>query len=134
MVLQYRNANKTAVALCADDFVKHIDAIEKIGGRTDWESPQSIDFDRLMVVLGVYEKQFDAVILEGHLVFCDARLLSAAAVKYFLVIPEAVFRQRRAAETRWGEEPTWFIDHVWESFLRHGQPPEGHEIIKIAGH
>ena len=51
LVWQHRLENKTAVVLCQDDFVKHIDKIPKIRDRTDWETPHSIDYERLITVL-----------------------------------------------------------------------------------
>ena len=133
LVWQHRIENKTAVVLCQDDFVKHIDEIPKIRDRTDWETPYSIDYERFITIINVYQTCFDVVIVEGHLVFANEQLTHIADERFFIDISEATFRQRRAAETRWGAEPAWFIDHVWESFLAFGQPPADQDITYISG-
>jgi hypothetical protein len=54
--------------------------------------------------------------------------------KFHVKISKRTFLIRRAMDIRWGYEPTWFIDHVWQSFLKYGKPSKVLKgIVNISG-
>ena len=123
LVWHYRTQNKTAIALHQDDFVKKIKELPLIQNQADWEHPASVDFALLQKAIMFFKESFDVVILEGILVFADAQMNLNYDCCFFTTISKETFYKRRLAETRWGKEPEWFLEHVWESFLKYGQPP-----------
>ena len=123
LVWHYRNQNQTAVALHQDDFVRKTSDIPLIQDRTDWETPASIDFDKLAQTVQFYSAHFEVIVVEGLFAFANSDLNERYDYGLFVEISKTTFRTRRAAETRWGKEPAWFINHVWDSFQKYGQPP-----------
>lgn len=123
LVWHFRSQNKRAIALHQDDFVKALHAIPLIHDRTDWETPHSIDFELLKKSIVFLNHHFDILVVEGILAFADDGLNALYDFCFFTHISEETFRVRKAADTRWGEEPVWYINHIWESFLKYGQPP-----------
>lgn len=130
----YRKQNRRAIAIHQDDYVKPLDQIPLINGVTDWETPESIDFELLRKSLHFHQDHFDVIVLEGILTFANEDLNTSFDQAFFVDISHDTFFQRRGAETRWGAEPTWYLDHVWKSFQTHGQPPEGlPNLVRLSG-
>jgi nicotinamide/nicotinate riboside kinase len=117
-----------------DDYVFPVDRIPRISGETDWECPESIDFDRYYrAVIGTSEEGVH-VIAEGLMVFHDLRLVRMMDKKIFVRIPYDLFVERKRPDRRWGPFPEWYIDHIWKSFLRYGQPPENDSgVLTVEG-
>lgn len=107
-----------------DDFVLPESQIPKIKDRTDWERPESVDFERLCQTIRNQQDQFDVIVVEGILVFANAQLSDLFDTTVWIQISRETFLDRRRKETRWGDEPDWFLEHVLDSHLRYGQYPE----------
>lgn len=114
-----------------DDYVYPVEKIPKIKGETDWECPESINFDRYLTVVQQNAQIFDRVIAEGLMVFYDPRLVALMDKKIFLTIPYELFVQRKKPDTRWGPFPDWYIDHIWNSYLKYGMPAKGDTNLLI---
>ena len=112
---------ETAVVLSQDDFAFEAHQIPKIRHRTDWECPESIDFQRYKKQIMEKKEQFQHVITEGLLNFWDDELDALFDRRLFCTIKKDIFLKRRLQEKRWGFEPKWFIEHVWRSYLKYGQ-------------
>lgn len=117
-------ANKRVLLLDTDDFVFSATQIPKIKDRTDWERPESVDFERLCQTINDKKDQYDVLVIEGILVFANEHLLNLFDTTVQIEISQKTFLARRKHESRWGEEPNWFIDYVWESYLRYGLFPK----------
>ena len=122
----------TAV-LCQDDYVFPEKQLPRIRDRIDWELPGTIDFDRLRSDILAAKKRAEMVIVEGFLLFTRDSLNRLFDKMIFLEITEETFRERKAKDDRWGHEPAWYVDHIWESFLLYGQPPAGEDLLVIEG-
>lgn len=114
-----------------DNHVQSTEVIPKVRDRIDWELPESIDWR------GIYQtilsSKAEVVIVEGFLIFWNKSLRRLFDVKIFLDIDYDTFMQRRRHETRWGSEPEWYVQHVWDSYLKFGQleePSDDFYIIK----
>lgn len=127
----YRTLNKTAIVLHQDDFVRRTSDIPRIKDRTDWETPASIDFGRLDLAVRFFEQHFEVVLVEGLFAFADAALGQSYDFSFFVEITQSTFQTRRTSATRWGAEPDWFVQHVWDSFLKYGQPTAS--AIRVSG-
>jgi len=134
LVTYFRKNGKKAIILHQDDFVFPETKIPKIKNKTDWESPQSIDFKQYNEVIELFRTRFDIVIAEGLFAFYDDNINQNYDKKFHVKISKRTFLIRRAMDIRWGYEPTWFIDHVWQSFLKYGKPSKVLKgIVNIGG-
>nr|WP_299423615.1 hypothetical protein [uncultured Emticicia sp.] len=134
LVTYFRKNGKKAIILHQDDFVFPETKIPKIKNKTDWESPQSIDFKQYNEVIELFRTRFDIIIAEGLFAFYDENINQNYDKKFHVKISKRTFLIRRAMDIRWGYEPTWFIDHVWQSFLKYGKPSKVLKgIVNISG-
>lgn len=134
LVTYFRKTGKKAIIFHQDDFVFPETQIPKIRNKTNWESPESIDFDLYKEVIELFRSRFDVVIAEGLFAFYDDGINQLYDKKFHVKISKRTFLIRRAMDIRWGYEPTWFIDHVWQSFLRFGKPhKELKGVVNVSG-
>ena len=119
-----------SIVLCQDDFPNEEEAIPRIRDRVDWERPESIRWDYWHRAIGSMKDDCDYLILEGLFIFRpEGGIVPDHSI--YLSIDREDFLKARKAETRWGPEPDWFIEHVWDSHFVYGLPPEGAEVMKI---
>jgi uridine kinase len=122
--IKLKYPDKKVKILCQDDFVLASAQLPKIKDHFDWEIPESINFDRyLEAVLRCYIG-YDIVIAEGLMVFYDQRLVRLFDKKIFIEISKSTFMKRKVDDLRWGREPDWYIEHIWESYLKYGVIPK----------
>ncbi len=118
--IKLKYPGKKVKILCQDDFVLASAQLPTIRDHFDWEIPESINFDRyLEAVLRCYIG-YDIVIAEGLMVFYDKRLVRLFDKKIFIEISKDTFMKRKVDDLRWGREPDWYIEHIWESYLKYG--------------
>lgn len=122
---------KKVSVLCQDDYVFSQSQIPKIDEKTDWENPTSIDFDDFLASLLARKMEYDVVIAEGLFAFYDSMLSSYYDKKLFIEISESAFYERKRKDERWGIEPDWYIQHIWESYLKFGVLPENQKGILV---
>ena len=106
--------------LSQDEYINSEDQIPMIQDRTDWEHPDSIDFQKLVSEIKLRGHDNDFILVEGLMAFHNQELRSHYDFTIMLTISKETFLKRRKKETRWGEEPEWYLAHVWESYLRYG--------------
>jgi uridine kinase len=123
--------DKGVAILCQDNFVFPSGQILKIKDHIDWECPESIDFDRFYDAVKEGCKNNDLVIAEGLMAFHDEKVNDLYQKKIFIEIHKAQFKKRKTIDTRWGIEPEWYIEHIWESYLKYGQIPVGMKDILV---
>ncbi|PIQ34602.1 MAG: hypothetical protein COW63_03480 [Bacteroidetes bacterium CG18_big_fil_WC_8_21_14_2_50_41_14] len=107
------------VSLCQDDFAFPTSEIPKINGHTDWECTYSIDFDRFYKEALRQINLHELVILEGIFAFQDERLNKLMDVKLFLALSKEEFLSRKNKDIRWGKEPDWYVEHIWDSHQKY---------------
>jgi nicotinamide/nicotinate riboside kinase len=122
LVTYFRKNGKKAIIFHQDDFVFPETQIPKVRDKTDWESPASIDHELLLEVVTDFKHRFDVVIVEGFFAFFDPKLNSLYEKRLFIKISKRTFIIRKAMDSRWGYIPTWYIDHIWKSYLKLGKP------------
>lgn len=122
------------VAIIHQDAYVHPEAdIPRIRDRVDWEAPASIDFTSFGEAIGESARTNDVVIAEGLLAFYDEAVDRRYDHRFFLEIGHDTFRERKGRDDRWGDEPDWYIEHIWESYLRFGQPRDPEQVVFIDG-
>lgn len=109
--------------LCQDDYVHASDLLPLINDHIDWETPDSIDWDRLFSDVSKALESGKHVIVEGLLAFADERLNRLFNRHIFLTLGKEEFEKRKKNDLRWGEEPDWYINHIWDSYRQYGELP-----------
>lgn len=117
--------DRKTIVLCQDDFVFEQNKLPVIKDEIDWENPASIDFTNFRNAIISAAKEYDIVIAEGLLVFYDSEICAEFDKKIFVHVKEAVFRERKFVDTRWGSFPEWYIDHIWDSYRKYGRVERG---------
>lgn len=93
--------------------------IPKINGLSNWEVPESYDFERILETI---EKNpdCDAIIIEGIRAFASIELNNLYDLTVIMKITKSTYLNRRKEETRWGNEPDWYLEYVWEAHQKYG--------------
>lgn len=114
-----------------DEYVLPKDLLPKIKDQIDWERPETIDWLRIKKTIEEARSSHDFIIIEGIFSLSDSGILSAADYTISLHIDKSTFIERRKKETRWGNEPEWFMEHVWTSHLKFCNPHKARPDIII---
>ncbi len=118
----FEKHGQSAILLSQDDYAFTDETfIPKIHNRTDWEHPASIDFEWYKNDIILKQSNYQNVIAEGLFNFWDKDINSLFDMIFFTRISQQTFYERRKHDTRWGYEPQWYIEHVWQSYLKYGK-------------
>jgi nicotinamide/nicotinate riboside kinase len=110
------------VVLCQDDFILAPECMPMIAGRPDWEHPSSIDHTRFRQSILEHHNKGKTVIAEGLMVYHDPETCKLFDRCIFIEISRETFQRRKKADLRWGVEPDWYIEHIWDNYLNFGLP------------
>lgn len=117
------------VTLHQDDFAQASMLIPHIKDHIDWEIPASIDFERFQMAIELHRHKCDILIVEGFLNFYAPPIFQYFDKAIFLDIDKATFLERKRKDLRWGKEPEWYFQHIWNCYLQYGQPPKSDQPI-----
>ncbi|REE00553.1 uridine kinase family protein [Marinoscillum furvescens] len=115
----FKRNGQTTDIFCQDEYVKPKISIPKVQGVPDWERPSTIKWDKL--TKDIEKSTADIKVVEGLFSFYPASLRKMYDLKVFLEISKETFQQRKNTDQRWEEEPDWYAEHVWRSYLKYGQ-------------
>lgn len=118
--LKNRIKGKTICILNQDDFVKKND-LPRVKSHIDWEHPVSIDWVRLRKTITEKRKIYDILMVEGIFAYYDPKIVAWYDSCLFVHIDQKLFLQRKRNDLRWGKEPEWFIQHIWNSYKKYNQ-------------
>lgn len=121
------------ITICQDDHIYPISKIPTIKGLIDWECPQSINFESLEKSIIESIPNYNYIIVEGFLVFQNEGLHHYYDQSIFININKENFKKRRLKDNRWGDELNWYIEHVWDSYLKYGQLPNSYNYLIVSG-
>jgi len=114
--------NRSTKIISQDDFVLPKVEIPQIIDHIDWEAPESINFVKFKQTIVEAIKSHDFVIVEGIFAYFDKQINELYDKKLLIEISKETFLDRKIKDTRWGIEPAWYMDHIWKSYLKFGQP------------
>lgn len=116
--------HKETLVVAQDMYVLPITEIPRIKDKVDWEHPNSIYWSSLIHHLQYAIYHYEVVIFEGLFCFYHPEINRMLDHRIFVEISRMKFINRKKADLRWGSapEPDWYIDHIWESYLRYGRP------------
>jgi len=115
---------KRSTIISMDDFVLEEEGIPRIKDRIDWETPASVNYTDIKNRIEESLVDYDLVVTEGILIFYAQEVNNLFHKRIFIDIPKSLFYIRRNSELRWGEEPKWYKDYVWDSYLKYGRLQE----------
>jgi nicotinamide/nicotinate riboside kinase len=122
LVWHYRQCDKRTFSIHQDNYVFDRKRIPTVNGETDWDTPLSIDFELLQEAIQFYTKHFEVLIVEGIYALYHPPINAVFDRTIYVDISKKTFLERRKADTRWGIEPDWYLEHVWQSHLDYGIP------------
>ncbi|MDP3461257.1 MAG: hypothetical protein Q8S18_00545 [Bacteroidales bacterium] len=126
--------SKSLLVICQDDYINHINDIPKIKSRVDWEHPLSINQNTLHEAILSGTDKAEIVIAEGLMIFQNYVISSLFTRRIFIDLNYATFKERKKADNRWGSEPDWYVEHIWNSYLTYGLPEKNmKDILRIDG-
>jgi len=114
-----------------DQFVFPQDQIPKIKDEIDWERPESVDYAKLAKAIEDTKSQNDLILVEGILIFHNDQLKNIYDRKIFVEIDYGTFLTRKKEDKRW-PVPEWFIQHIWDSYLKYGMR-NSENSLKVSG-
>ncbi len=117
-------SGKRVKILDQDDFVFPESQIPIISEHIDWECPESIDFVKFEKAILLSKESADVTIVEGLMVFWNPAVFRLFDHRIFIELPKEEFVERKQKDLRWGKEPDWYIQHIWDGFLKFGQFPK----------
>lgn len=121
------DSGKSVKILDQDDFVFPENEIPTIRDHVDWECPESIDFHKFRESIIEASSENDFVIAEGLMVFWEPEIFNLLDYKIYIELDRREFTSRKKTDLRWGKEPDWYIDHIWDGYLQYGQFPEPYQ-------
>jgi len=117
-----------------DKYIMPEAKIPRINDHLDWEHPDSLDFKKLQHLALKKSQEYPYVIVEGLMVFYNKDLLKLMENKIYINITKDAFLNRKTLDNRWGKEPKWYIEHIWESHFKYGLISEKSEnVLHIDG-
>lgn len=114
--------DRSTIVISQDNFAFPSDKIPHIIDHIDWETPESINFTKFKQTIVEAIRSHDFVIVEGIFAYYDKKINELYDKKLFIEISKETFLDRKIKDTRWGIEPAWYMDHIWTSYIKFGQP------------
>jgi uridine kinase len=126
--------HKKVKIFCQDSYVKPEPEIPLIRNHIDWEVPASIDFKKFYKAIVIASEQYEVVIAEGLMIYYHRQTVDLFNKRLFVDIDKETFLKRKARDLRWGKEPPWYMEHIWESYQKYGTvPPVLNDVFKVDG-
>lgn len=116
--------HKRVKILCQDSYVKPEQEIPLIKDHIDWEVPASIDFKKFYNAIVLASDKYDIVIAEGLMIYYHRQTVDLFNKRLFVDLDKTTFMKRKSRDLRWGKEPQWYMEHIWDSYLKYGVVPE----------
>ncbi len=111
--------NKKVEILCQDDYVFPKEQLPVIKDHIDWECPESIDFNKYEKAAISSIELNEIVIIEGIFAFNNDSVNNLIDKRIFLTLDRRFFFMRKINDLRWGKEPDWYIEHIWNSHKKY---------------
>ncbi len=105
-----------------DDLVVERELMPSIKGELDWEHPSSIDFKKIISLIEFNKGQYDYILVDGLFAFANEELNKLYDKGVYLFVDKATFMKRKLEDERWGGEPAWYLDHIWDAHQLYGRP------------
>lgn len=111
--------NLKVIVLCQDDYIVDRQLLTTINEHINWEIPSTINIKKYISAVIDAKNNYDLVICEGLFAFWFEELNKLYDKKIFLKIDKEIFKERKNKDLRWGKEPEWYIEHIWEKHVEY---------------
>jgi uridine kinase len=123
-----KHSNKNTIEIHLDEYPKHPGQWDifskypffylcKVHKLFDVEHPIAIDFNQMYYDILAARRENEVVIVEGFLATYDARIKNLFDKYIHITLSKDIFTQRRIQDFRCN---LWYANHVWKSFMKHG--------------
>jgi len=129
-IKKYYSSKKVTV-LCQDDYALPSEKIPLIRDHIDWECPESIDFNYYEKAVIEAIENNDIVIAEGIFAYYNDSTNKLFDKKVFLTLDSRFFFMRKNTDLRWGKEPDWYIEHIWNNHIKYCKQSIPEDALKI---
>lgn len=117
-----------------DDYVVPNSEMPLVKGQIDWEKPESLDFTTFRKEIQKAKEKYDYIIAEGLMVYSRAEVFELFDKKIYIEISKETFLSRKTLDSRWENEPEWYIEHIWNSHFVHGRVSDGlKDVLCMSG-
>ena len=120
-------SGKSSIVFCQDDYTIEEDQIPNHYEHTDWEIPESIDIVKYIQDVNDAKESYDLIICEGLFPFWFEELNELINSQVYLNLDKDEFMLRKAKDNRWGEDPEWYMRHIWDNHIIYGKIKNKHE-------
>lgn len=131
-IQEWKGADKVKI-IQQDDFIQALEQMPIIQGHIDWEHPDSLHFENLLEEIKKARKKYEIVVVEGLMVFWNKKLTKLMDKKIYLKITKSTFLARKTLDNRWGNEPEWYIEHIWNSHFVYGLFNHLPDVLQLDG-
>jgi len=112
---------KKVAIICQDDYTLDEELIPNHYEHTDWEIPESVNIETCIQDVKEAISKNDIVICEGLFPFWWDKLSTFYDKQVYLNLDKNEFLLRKVKDDRWGEEPDWYIRHIWDTHQTYGK-------------
>ncbi|MBK6962702.1 MAG: hypothetical protein IPH20_01910 [Bacteroidales bacterium] len=120
-----------SIVIHQDMYIPKKTEIPKIKNHIDWERPEAIDWKSFRSAIESSVLSGKTTIVEGLFAFQNPSIVEFYNKSILINIGKQEFIRRKRTDMRWGKEPVWYINHIWESYLNYGQAPSQIKDILI---
>jgi uridine kinase len=112
--------DRDVIILCQDDYAYPKEIIPLINQHINWEIPESINFEKFKNDIIKVKSSHTIVIIEGLMIFHHHEINQLIDKRIFIELEKEEFFKRKSTDLRWGKEEDWYIEHIWNSYLKYG--------------
>jgi uridine kinase len=124
---------RTRAVVNQDNYIHSAFQMPWIEDQLDWEDPDSLDFHRMLYETEWLSRNVEILIVEGLFAFYYPALREKYNRKILVEIDYDTFIKRKLEDNRWGEVPSWYIRHIWDSYLKFGVPGQLEGFLRLDG-
>jgi len=134
LALQVQKWYGSVVLLHQDDYILPENEMPTIRGHIDWERPDAYDYERLIKAVELAQEEYDIVVVEGLMVLCHSALTNLMDKTIYIRITKEAFLSRKTLDKRWGDEPDWYIEHIWNSHFAYcNKTNDNNQVLLVDG-
>jgi uridine kinase len=114
---------ENSIVIHQDTYIPPETEIPLIDDHIDWERPEAINWISFENAISEAKRSFKYVIVEGLFVYWNEKINQYYDKHLFISLSKPVFVKRKREDLRWGAEPDWYIEHIWQGHSRYGMLP-----------
>lgn len=114
---------ESSIVIHQDTYIPDENEIPLINNHIDWERPEAIDWKSFGNAIIDAKQSNKYVLVEGLFAYWNEKINLYYDKHIFISLSKPVFTKRKKEDLRWGAEPEWYIEHIWQGHLSYGKLP-----------